>query len=115
MALNHPSPLFLPSLVAEISSANNMSEQINDHMDYHQYRCHLLPLDISKVVDSQLPGEDLLSLYLLSKGIIDFPYDFPIDNAPQSAPSLGRSNSESNRNSSSTDDVHYDSKLSAGC
>ncbi|KAK0499065.1 hypothetical protein EDD18DRAFT_60948 [Armillaria luteobubalina] len=196
MASNQSSPLFLPSPVAEISSADDTSEQIDDHMDYHQpYHRHLLspipeggsiiddescyrldddaslysylpcsppsidgniaslfpkerpsvpprtdiisclwpftPLTgatttvpigylqscgrvLPPQIDSQLSDEDLLSPSLSSKGIIDFPYDFPIDNAPQSAPPLGRSDSESSRNSSSTDDVHSDSKLSAG-
>ncbi|KAK0224171.1 hypothetical protein IW262DRAFT_1459224 [Armillaria fumosa] len=196
MASNQSSPLFLSSPVAEASSADDTSEQIDDHMDYHQpYHRHLLspipeggsiiddescyrldedasfdsalpcsppsidgnmaspfpkerpsvpprtdiisclwpftPLTgatttvpigylqscgrvVPRPVDSEPSDGDLLSPSLSSKGIIDFPYDFPIDNVPQSAPPLGRSDSESSRNSSSTDDVHSDSKLSTG-
>ncbi|KAK0460591.1 uncharacterized protein EV420DRAFT_218594 [Desarmillaria tabescens] len=58
------------------------------------------------------PFDEPLSPSLSSKGIIDFPYDFPIDDAPRSAPLLGRSDSESSRDSSSTDEVHSDSKVS---
>ncbi|KAK0484434.1 hypothetical protein IW261DRAFT_837014 [Armillaria novae-zelandiae] len=43
MASNQSSPLFLPSPVAEISSFDDISEQIDGHMDYHQpYHRHLL-------------------------------------------------------------------------
>ncbi|PBK86429.1 hypothetical protein ARMGADRAFT_536025 [Armillaria gallica] len=65
-------------------------------------------------VDRPSCDEGPLSPSLSSKGIIDFPYDFPVDSAPQSARTLGRSDSESSRNSSSTDEVHSDSKLSTG-
>ncbi|KAG7445320.1 uncharacterized protein BT62DRAFT_1007027 [Guyanagaster necrorhizus] len=48
------------------------------------------------------------------KGIIDFPYDFPTDDTPRSASPFGRSDSELSRNSSSTDEVQSDSKVSTG-
>ncbi|KAK0194702.1 hypothetical protein F5146DRAFT_448426 [Armillaria mellea] len=69
---------------------------------------------LSPPVDRPPPDEGLLSASLSSKAIIDLPYDFPTDNSPQSAPPLGRSDSESSRNSSGTDEVHSDSKLSTG-
>ncbi|SJL13120.1 uncharacterized protein ARMOST_16557 [Armillaria ostoyae] len=197
MASNRSFPLFPPSLVevAEISSTDDASEQIDNPMEYHQsYHRHLLspipeggsiiddescyPLDEEASFDSDLPCSPpnidgntacplpkerppvpprtdiisclwpltpltgatttvplgylqscgrvlpppvdsqpsdggLLSPSLSSKGIIDFPYDFPIG-APRSAPPLGRSDSESSRDSSSTDEIHSDSKVSPG-
>ncbi|KAK0447205.1 hypothetical protein EV421DRAFT_1733759 [Armillaria borealis] len=177
MASNQSFPLSPPSLVevAEISSTDDASEQIDNPMEYTSHtiaifcrqsrravassttnhairlmRKHrstrppvpprtdiisclwpLTPLTgatttvplgylqscgrvLPPPVDSQPSDGGLLSPSLSSKGIIDFPYDFPVDSAPQSAPPLGRSDSESSRNSSSTDEVHSDSKLSTG-